>query len=284
MVKVQNVGSVVGWIISLVWIVFLVVIITNYAHKSAFVRLIHTILLPFHDVDIKLCKYIGIAFCAVNVFATQAWRHGIQNNKKHFTLWSMIWFSLILGFLLICILTIEIGKNLQEDHPELIVILIVSIVFFGHLYIIAYASFKSIEVHRTPIIELQSDSSYSIPFRSLHESNSVQTTVLSDYGYRSDDGDVAAPMFCVSPASSAPPTDDGFELNHQIKSVKSETPTDGHRFNRVHSDDVRHYEPYQRIELSDCRISMDCNQPQKPNPYSDHSHDSSHNKQDHTHT
>ena len=63
MVKVQSVGAVVGWIISIVWIVFLVVIITNYAHKSAFVRVIHTVLLPFHDVDIEICKYIAITFC-----------------------------------------------------------------------------------------------------------------------------------------------------------------------------------------------------------------------------
>lgn len=134
MVKVQNVGAVVGWIISIVWTIFLVVIITNYAHKSAFVRIIHTVLSPFHDVDMETCKYIAISICgeshfvcyfrgseekaggdrfwnsildsfllvfsfhcllsnpmryfsciisASNIFATQAWRYGIQNVSHH---------------------------------------------------------------------------------------------------------------------------------------------------------------------------------------------------------
>lgn len=63
MVKVQKVGGVVGWIVSMLWLVFLILLITNYAHKSAFVRLIHTILLPFYDFDLSHCKYFGIAFC-----------------------------------------------------------------------------------------------------------------------------------------------------------------------------------------------------------------------------
>lgn len=129
-------------------------------------------------------------------------------------------------------------------------------VLFGHLYIISYVSFKTIkdEIHRTPIIERQTDSSYSIPLRSVRESNS-KITVLSDYGYRSDDGDVEAPMFCISPVATAP-VDDGFEADQPFKSVHHKTST-FHEAQNCRSGDVQHYEPYKQIELSDCKIAMD---------------------------
>lgn len=135
-------------------------------------------------------------------------------------------------------------------------------VIFGHLYIITYASFRVIkeEVHRTPILERQSDSSYSIPLRSLRESNSMQTTVPSDYGYKSDDGgDADAPMYCI-PVTPTAPIDDGFDIGYPIKSVHYEIPNVDHPFNdaqKCYTDDFQKYDPYRRTEHSDYKIPLD---------------------------
>lgn len=81
MVKVQKVGNVVGWIVSVVWIVFLILLITTYANESAFVRVIHTILLPFGDINLNLCKDFAIAFCG-ELFIWDFFLHCETKEKK----------------------------------------------------------------------------------------------------------------------------------------------------------------------------------------------------------